>query len=82
MANKLVLAKSTSSESIPIGDIYPSAIDAVTLLGNALYEFSMKRRELLKPEVAAGFQSLCRENQPITTVETLYLMTSVFLIMY
>ena len=47
LAGKLVLAISSGSESIPIGDIYPSAIDAVTLLGNALYEFSMKRRELL-----------------------------------
>ena len=50
-----------------IADVYPSAIGTVTLLGNALYEFSMKRREILKPEVAAGFKSLCRDSQPITT---------------
>ena len=27
----------------------------------------MKRREILKPEVAAGFKYLCRDSQPITT---------------
>jgi hypothetical protein len=37
------------------------------LLGNALYEFSMKRREILNPEVAVRYKSLCRDNQPITT---------------
>ena len=31
------------------------------LLGNALYEFSMK------PEVAGRYKSLCRDIQPITT---------------
>jgi hypothetical protein len=31
MANKLVQAKSIISESIPIADVYPSAIDVVTL---------------------------------------------------
>ena len=36
LANTLVLAKSTGFESIPIGDIYLSAIHAVTLLGNAV----------------------------------------------
>ena len=37
------------------------------LLGNALYEFTMKRREILKPEVAGRYKSLCRDSQPITT---------------
>jgi hypothetical protein len=37
------------------------------LLGNALYEISMKRREILKPEVAGRYKSLCRDSQPITT---------------
>ena len=37
----MVQAKSISSESIPTADVYPTAIDTVTLLGNALYEFSM-----------------------------------------
>ena len=31
-----------------------------------MFEFSMKRREMLKSEVAPGFKSLCRESQPIT----------------
>ena len=33
-----------------------------------MFEFSMKRREMLKSEVAPGFKSLCRESQPITTM--------------
>ena len=41
LENKLVQAKSISSESIPIADVYPTAIDTVTLFGNALYEFLM-----------------------------------------
>jgi hypothetical protein len=36
-------------------------------LGNALYDFSMKRREILKPEVTGRYKSLCRDSQPITT---------------
>jgi hypothetical protein len=36
-------------------------------LGNAFYEFSMKRREILKPEVGGRYKSLCRDSQPITT---------------
>jgi hypothetical protein len=27
----------------------------------------MKRREILKPEVAGRYKSLCRDSQPITT---------------
>ena len=63
----LVRAKSSASGSIPIADVYASTIDVVTLLGNAIYELSMKRRELLKPEIAAGFKFLCRDNQSLTT---------------
>ena len=44
------------------------AIDALTLLGNSAFEFSMKRREMLKSEVAPGSKSLCRDSQPITSM--------------
>ena len=44
-----------------------SRLVTALLLGNALYEFSMKRREILKPEVAGRYKSLCRDSQPITT---------------
>ena len=47
---------------------YYLAIDALTLLGNSAFEFSMKRREMLKSEVAPGSKSLCRESQPITSM--------------
>jgi hypothetical protein len=44
-----------------------SRLVTALLLGNALFEFSMKRREILKPEVAGRYKSLCRDSQPITT---------------
>ena len=51
-----------------MADAYDLAIDALTLLENSAFEFSMKRREMLKSDVAAGFKSLCRDSQPITTM--------------
>lgn len=68
LASKLVEAKKNKAQSIPVADAYDLAIDALTLLGNTVFEFSMKRREMLKLEVAPGFKSLCRESQPITTM--------------
>ena len=47
---------------------YYLAIDALTLLGNSAFEFSMKRREMLKSEVAPGSKSLCHDSQPITSM--------------
>ena len=44
-----------------------SGLVTALLLGNVLYEFSMKRREILKPEVAGRYKSSCRDSQPITT---------------
>ena len=67
LANNVVQARSNKAETIPIADLHAPAVDTVTLLGNAVHEFSMKRREFLKPEVADGFKSLCRENQSVTT---------------
>ena len=61
-------AKKNKVQFIPVADAYDLAIDALTLLGNSVFEFSMKRREMLKSEVAPGFKSLCRESQPITTM--------------
>ena len=49
-----------------MADAYDLAIDALTLLGNSVFEFSKKRSEMLKSEVAPGFKSLCRDSQPIT----------------
>ena len=44
--------------------------DALTLLGNSVYTFSMKRSELLKSEfeVAPAYKFLCHESHPITTM--------------
>ena len=38
LAHRLVQAKSVGAESIPLAEVYPSAIDSLTLAGNALYE--------------------------------------------
>ena len=66
--DKVVKAKQDRQEFIPVSDIYDLAVDALTLLGNSVYEFSMRRRELLKSEVAPAYKSLCHESQPITTM--------------
>ena len=62
-------AKKNKAQFIPVADAaYYLAIDALTLLGNSAFEFSMKRRGMLKSEVAPGFKSLCRDSQPITSM--------------
>ena len=69
LASKLVEAKKYKGQFIPVADAaYYLAIDALTLLGNSTFEFSMKRREMLKSEVAPGSKSLCRDSQPITSM--------------
>ena len=68
LASKLVEAKKNKAQFIPVADAYDLAIDALTLLENSAFEFSMKRREMLKSDVAPGFKSLCRDSQPITTM--------------
>ena len=60
-------AKKNKAQFIPVADAaYYLAIDALTLLGNSAFEFSMKRREMIKSEVAPGLKS--RESQSITTM--------------
>ena len=66
LAGKFVDAKKRKEDSISLNDVYDLTVDAFTLLGNSVYEFSMKRRELLKSEVAPAYTSLCHESQPIT----------------
>ena len=62
-------AKKYKGQFIAVADAaYYLAIDALTLLGNSAFEFSMKRREMLKSEVAPGFKSLCSDSQPITSM--------------
>ena len=68
LASKVVDAKKRKEDSIALNDVYDLTIDALSFLGNSVYEFSMKRRELLKSEVAPAYKSLCHELQPITTL--------------
>ena len=68
LGNHVVKAKQEQKESIPVSEVYDIAVDALTLSGNSVFEFSMKWRELLKSEVAPTFKSLCHESQPITTM--------------
>ena len=60
--------KKSKENSISLNDVYNFIVDALTLLGNSVYEFSMQRREMLKSEVAPAYKSLCHESQPITTM--------------
>ena len=68
LASKVVDAKKSKEDSISLNDVYDLTVDAITLLGNSVYEFSMKRRETFKSEVAPACKSLCHESQPITTM--------------
>ncbi|XP_028415797.1 uncharacterized protein LOC114539372 [Dendronephthya gigantea] len=68
LTNKMVNAKKDKKDTIAVSDVYDLAVDALTLLGNSVYEFLMKRRESLKSEVAPAYKSLCHESQPITTM--------------
>ena len=61
-------AKKSKEDTISLNDVYDLIVDALTLLGNSVYEFSMKRREMLKSEVAPVYKSLCHESQAITTM--------------
>ena len=62
-------AKKNKVQFIQVADAaYYLPINALTLLGNSAFEFSMKRREMLKSEVAPRFKSLCRDSQPITSM--------------
>ena len=65
VGSKVVDAKKRKVDSIPLDDVYDLSVDALTLLGSSVYEFSMKRREMLKSEVAPAYKSLCHELQPI-----------------
>ena len=47
LASKVVDAKKSKENSISLSDIYDL---------NSVYEFSMKRRELLKSEVATAYK--------------------------
>ena len=68
LASKVVDAKKRKEDSISLNDVYDLTVDALTLLDNSVYEFSMERREMLKSEVAPAYKSLCQESQPITTM--------------
>ena len=48
LASEVVDAKKSEEESISLNDVYDLTVDALTLLGNSVYEFSVKRREMLK----------------------------------
>ena len=68
LANKIVEAKKWKADVVPLNDIYDLSVDALTLLGNSVHEFSMKRGEMLRSEVAQAYKSLCHESHPITTM--------------
>ena len=42
LAGKFVDAKKRKEDSISLNDVYDLTVDALTLLGNSVYEFSMK----------------------------------------
>ena len=42
LASKVVDAKKSKEDSIFLNDVFDLTVDALTLLGNSVYEFSMK----------------------------------------
>ena len=68
LANKVIEVKKMKADVVLLSDIYDLSVDVLTLLGNSVYEFSMKCCEMLKPEVAPAYKSLCHESRPITTL--------------
>ena len=68
LADKVIQAKQVKKESVLLLHGYDLVVDALALLGNSVYDFSMKQRELSKPEVAPAYKSLCHKSQPITTM--------------
>ena len=68
LANEVVEAKKRKADVVPFNDIYDLSVDASTLLGNSVCEFSMKRGEMLKSELAPAYKSLCHESQPIAAL--------------
>ena len=48
-------------------DLLGTLSDALSFVGHAGYQVSLKRRYLLKPELSKGFQSLCAVSTPVTT---------------
>ena len=40
--------------------------DAITFLAHAFFLTSLKRREFLKPDIAAAYKSVCTKSNPVT----------------
>ena len=60
LASKVGDAKKRKEVSVPLNDIIDDlSVDAFTSLGNSFYEFSMKRREMLKSEAAKQGGKAC-----------------------
>ena len=49
------------------GALLPILADAVTFIGHASFLTSLKRRDLLRPDIAKPYQSVCSKSNPITT---------------
>ena len=62
-----VLKAKEEKKAIQPMEILPMFADAVTLIGHASYLASLKRREFLKPDISAAYQSVCSKSNPVTT---------------
>ena len=62
-----VVKAKAGKKAIKPTEILPMLVDAVTLIGNASYLASLKRREFLKPDISSAYQSVCSKSNPVTT---------------
>ncbi|XP_048590144.1 uncharacterized protein LOC116612099 isoform X2 [Nematostella vectensis] len=63
----VMLFDSIAGRAVDPKDILPMLADSITLLGHAPYLCSLKRRELLKPDIAQAYQAVCSKSNPVTT---------------
>jgi hypothetical protein len=64
--NSALKAKQDRSNIDPMV-LLPMLADAVTFLGHASYLTSLKRKEMLKPDIAKPYQAVCSKSQAITS---------------
>ncbi|EDO28202.1 predicted protein [Nematostella vectensis] len=58
----VMLFYSIAGRAVDPKDILPMLADLITLLGHASYLCSLKRRELLKPNIAQAYQAVCSQS--------------------
>ena len=65
LAEKILLAQRNQSQ-LNLQDALKLALNAFALIANGHMEISHRRREMIRPDLNAGYRELCSQNTPIT----------------